>query len=331
MWRLIRQWLPLLGLLFLAAGRQAQAGVRFAQTAIEAGEVRAGAPLSREFRFLNDGPETAELLEVEPSCGCVRPGIRQRVFPAGEGGQIALEVNTLGQADGPHTWQLTVRFRRGQQIEDVLLKLHARVVTELSVQPAALLLCTGGTVRQEVVLTDLRPQPLAGIDLRTTSNRLAATLLEQKRDGNGHQVFRIGLETAAGGPDGRHEEVLDIFTRDPLYGHLQVPVTIVQQSQERLAVLPHEVSFRGAPGQPLASQLLRVRDGHGEAIQIEAVTADDPALQCRWAVGPENQATIRVQVNRDRLHGSRLDSALHIRLSGPVRQTLTVPVRCVIE
>jgi hypothetical protein len=310
---------------------EARADLRFAERVVQLGEVKAGAPLAQEFRCHNEGPEPVEVLEARPSCGCLVPRLEQRLFQPGADGAIRLEINTLGQPAGPHTWQLVLRLRRGELVEDVILQATAQIVTELTVQPASLAIFTQGSLSQEVVLTDLRPEPLQRIDVRTSSDRLKASLREKGQDEAGHRVFRIGLTVAADCPEGQFDETLDLFTSDSLYRHLKVPVSLVRSPRHRLSVLPSEVSLRVAPGQAVASQLLRVRDAQNEPVVIEAVTADDPAIQCRWARGPDNFATVRVQMDRSGLTGSGLESAIHFRISSPIRQELSVPVHCAAE
>jgi len=320
------------GLLVLGAvGPDARAELRFAEPVVRLGEIKAGAPLTRDFAFTNTGPEKVELLEAHPSCGCLVPRLEQRLFQPGEKGAIRLDINTLGQPPGPHTWQLHVRIRRGESVEETILEVTAQIVVELSVSPAALAFFANGPLSLEVTLTDQRAQPLQQLEVRTTSSRIQATLLGTTRDPADHQVFRVGLAVAADCPDGRFEETLDLFTTDPLYRHLQVPVTVVHGVRERLSVLPAEVAVRAAPSQPIPSQLLRIRDADDRPVLIESITADNPAIQCRWAAGPGNCATVRVLLDRERLSGNTLQSSIHIRLAVPAQQTLSVPVSCTVE
>jgi hypothetical protein len=323
---------PLLALLLLAAGAPgAEAGLRFEEPAARLGEVRAGVPLAHEFHFVNDGPDTVELLEARPGCGCLRPTLTQRLVPPGEQGTVRLEVNTLTQAVGPHNWKLNLLYRRGAVVESAELAVSAHVVAELTVQPASLTFFTEGPLSQEVVLTDLRAQPLQDVAVRTSAAGLTATLRERTADPAGHPVFRIRLDVSADCPEGRHEEVLDVYTADPVYRHLRLPVTVVRQARRRLTAVPAEVTVRAGPGQPVPSQLIRVRDARGEPVVIEAVTADDPVVSCRWAGGDDGTATVRVQFDGARLSGAGLRCRLQIRVSMPAPQTLTVPLSCTLE
>jgi hypothetical protein len=243
-----------------------------------------------------------------------------------------LAINTLGQSAGDHTWRLQLRYRVDDgPVRELPLEVHAHVLTEVTVQPAALTLVVDQGVAPEVVLTDLRDRPLTLTAVRTSSPRLQARPALPSRDSLGHWTWRVRLEIDTGLAEGRHEESLQFHTTDPVYADLTVPVTVVKHSCQRLAALPGHVAFSGTAGQPLAARLVRVRDRNGEPVMVQRVVADDPAILCHWAQGPDDLATVRIQIDPARLAGRRLDSAVHIETVTPVRETLSVPVSCVIE
>src|SRR5262249_35153224 len=145
------------------------ADLHFDGTTVKLGEIRAGVPLVSQFTFVNDGPGTVEVLEARPGCGCLVPLLEQRQFAPGQRGVIPLEIHTLGQPAGPHTWQLTLTYRDGEQFREKTLAVTATVVIEVSVQPASLTLFADGPVTHELTLTDLRPKPLAITRVETTA------------------------------------------------------------------------------------------------------------------------------------------------------------------
>src|SRR5947207_10267145 len=114
----LRIWAFCAVLTALAADGQARADLRFDATAVNLGEIRAGVPLVSQFTFVNDDPGAVEVSEVRPGCGCLSARLEQRRFTAGQHGVIPLEIHTLGQAAGPHTWQLTIAYRDGDQVRE---------------------------------------------------------------------------------------------------------------------------------------------------------------------------------------------------------------------
>jgi uncharacterized protein DUF1573 len=308
----------------------ARAELRFERPVADAGEVRGGKPLTHRFAFVNAGGDTVELLEVKPGCGCLKPRVTHMRIPPGQAGAIEVDVNTLGHLDGAHTWQMQLTYRSGTCVQELTLSLKAHIVNDVAVRPAALTLFTTGVVSQEVVLADRRSQPLRVTEVRASSPHLNAHVGEPYRDDKGRLVCKIKVEPAADCPEGRFEDAISIYTSDPEYRDLTVPVTIVKQSRQRLSALPREVNLTAAPGQPLPARIVQLRDPQDQPILIESVTADDPAVTCRWAPGPGNAATLRIQVDRARLHGDRLQSAVHVHTRTPQGESITIPVTCIL-
>src|SRR5260370_11796744 len=86
----------------LQAASMIRADLHVPQPEVDAGEVRAGAPLGHRFTFVNRGPQTIEITEVQSSCGCLTPKLELRRLQPGEEGTLLMAVNTLSQAVGPH-------------------------------------------------------------------------------------------------------------------------------------------------------------------------------------------------------------------------------------
>ncbi len=315
----------------LGGAVEGRADLHFTAVRVDVGEIRSGAKLGHAFAFRNEGPEVVEIIEARPGCGCLRPSLERHVFRPGEGGTIPVEVNARGQSAGPHTWRLQLLYRDGGTEREATLEVTARVVTEVTLQPAALTLVAEGPVAQEIVLTDLRPRPLRVKQLMTSAPHLRAAVAAPYRDGLGQWVQKIRLEFTGDCPDGRHNETLILYTDDPVYPDLQVPITLVKRPRARLTATPERVALVLAPGQATASRLVRIGDRQGEKVVVEDVKADDPAITCSWAPGPDHLATVKVQVDRGRVEGGAVDSTLRVRLSGPVRETVTLPVRCTVE
>jgi hypothetical protein len=329
--------LPSVILLTLFSPLPAHAELHFPQSLAQAGEVRSGTPLAQRFSFVNRGPDAVTITELKASCGCLTPRLGPgtvalpHTYRPADSGEVLLEVNTLSQAAGPQSWRVTVCYETAGQRYEVPLQIVGRIVTEVSVLPAAVTVFTDAPITQELTLTDLRAQPLSVIDVRTSSPQLQGRVTEQGRDTVGHRLCKVQLDVGGDYPVGRHEETVDLVTDDAAYRTLKVPVTIVKRGHERVTVSPDEITLHGDKGQPVASQLLRVRDSGNEGVVVERVTADDAALTCSWAAGPNTMATVKLQVDRTRIAATTLKSAIHIEVSKPERRTLTVPVMCTLE
>jgi hypothetical protein len=309
----------------------ARADLHFTEPLATAGVVYAGAPLSHEFTFENEGPETVAILEARASCGCLKPRLGQNTYRSGDKGSVVLEVNTLSQAPGPHTWAVTLSYRAGNQAREMPLRLSARLVSEVTVQPAALIAFADKLDQHELVLTDFRAKSLEVLEVRASSAKLLARVGKVARDASGHFSHKIGLAVADDYPDGRHEEILDIYTNDPRYPDLRVPVTVIKHVQQRLAATPSQIDLVAPAGQPFPARIVLLRDNHDQTIHIDRILSDDPAIVCHWAQGPGAMATLRVRLDRTLAAGENLHSAVHVRIDQPVRETVTIPVACTVR
>jgi hypothetical protein len=306
-------------------------GLECAEPVFRAGDVRSGVPLAHRFAFVNRGPDAVEITDVRPSCGCLTPRLGQRRYGPGEGGTLLLEVNTLTQPPGPHTWRAVVHYRSGGQDHELELLLCAKVITEVQVQPASLSMSTDTALGHEVTVTDLRDQPLAVRGAQTSSPHVRAHLGQPHRDGAGHWASTIRLEVLPDCPEGRHDEVLLIVTSDPAYPELKVPLTVVKRSPQRVSATPATVEISGTPGQPLPSRIVLLGCAGDEEVAVERVEADDPAVRCQWAKGPGPRATLKIQVDHTRLSGGTLHGAVRVHIVKPAPQTVTVPVACALR
>jgi len=111
-----------------------RAELHVAQPAANVGEVRGVRPLTHRFPFVNRGSNSFEITDARASCGCLTPRLSQRTVRPGEEAELLLEVNTLTQAAGDHTWTVQLLTQSGGRSEEMTLSLTARIISEVSVQ-----------------------------------------------------------------------------------------------------------------------------------------------------------------------------------------------------
>jgi hypothetical protein len=304
----------------LLAPAVAAADLHFDAVKVDLGDIRSSVPLARQFSFVNVGPESAELVEARPSCGCLKPRLEITRFQAGQRGVITLDVNTLGQPAGPHAWQVTLIYKLGDQIHEQRLEVSANVVTEVSVQPAAVTLVVEGSLTHELTLTDLRAKPLSITKVETTSAWLSAQAGPLVRDAFGNATSKIRLAVTRACPVGRHDERVVIHTDDPAYRELNVAVTVVKRAAACCTATPSEVTLAGGP------RFVRLTDREDRPVVVEGVQAGHPALACHWAAGPEHQATVKVEIDLSHWDGKPLQTQVQVQISSPVREVVTIGV-----
>jgi len=318
--------LPLLLLAGAAWGAPpAWAGVRVSNPTVEVGDVRSGVQLTRIFHLLNDGSGEAEILEVRGSCGCLNPQVVPRLIPPHGTAKLKLSINTLGQGAGPHSWSARLTYRAEGKQADLAVSVRANVITEVTVQPAALTISARGSLIERVTLTDLRAQPLSITAVETSTPGLKARLLGQGRDAQGRWSGNIHLELTAELKPGRHVETLSIYTSDPAYQHLKVPVTIIRESGLKITAMPEQAVLRALPGES-ASCIVRLHGSGDEALRIATVDTGNPALTCKWAAGPGADVTLRIQLDPQQWSGKEFEASVQVRFESPLGDILRLPV-----
>jgi hypothetical protein len=73
-----------------------------------------------------------------------------------------------------------------------------------------------------------------------------------------------------------------------------------------------------------------LRDSGNEPVQVEQLTADDPAFFCQSAPGPGARTALRIRVDREKLAANALQTTVKVQVSNPAAQTVVIPVTFVI-
>jgi hypothetical protein len=306
----------------------ARADLECAQPVVEKGEVRSGVSLSHRFSLVNRGSDTVEITDVRPSCGCLAPKLEYRRLLPGESGDLVLEVNTLTQPAGAHSWRETIRYTTAGVEKELPLYIAARIVTEISVEPPSLAIYTDTAIKREITILDRRTEPLIVRSVQASSPYILTHLGELRRNDAGHWVRSIQVEVTADCPYGNHAETLLVCTSDATYPELTIPFTVFKRPRQQISAAPSSVNLVQVHGQPLPSRIVLLSAADDEEVKIDRVECEDAAIECRWAQGPGHRATLKIRIDPSRRKGDTLQSAVHVYLRQPAKQTITVPVNC---
>lgn len=314
-----------INILWLLTAERASTGavsdLRCSQPVADLGEIRAGPGLDHKFTLTNGGDQTLEILEVNRGCGCLAARLSKRGLKPGEQLTLFMEIRTLGHGNGPHSWTAQVRYRQGEAIRELPLAIKAMVKNEVIVQPAVLALHVETVLRQEVVVTDTRAGPFTVKHVQCTGPSKVSV---DRVDAGKH---KITVEVQAKNlRAGRSEEILNIYTSDPDYAHLQVPVTLTKAERSPVLVTPERVEIHVPAGQKMASTLVRLRSRGSDGIEIRTVTWGPGIDKCIWAKGPDLGATLKIQVDALRLNEDAIDSHVRIDFGQPKGEVLVIPV-----
>ena len=304
----------ILALLFICPSL-ASAQLRFVQPLANLGELRGGPVYPHRFEFINDAPTPIEISDIRLGCGCLQPVLDKRIYQPGEKGTLLMHLRTLGQPSGPRTWQAHVPYRHGDKMQEVALLLSATISTEVTVEPSIVALTVVTTLKQELTLTDQRPLPL-----KVTSVLASSPAIRVNTQTQGKGVTKVFLEVSRSALTAtRQEEMINIYTNDASYLHLQVPITLMKANRVEVSATPARVEIVGA-----GSQLVRLRALGDQAVRIEKVDIDQPGVKCTWAAGPGKDATLRIAVDAAQVTAAKAN--VRVQLLEPTPTVITIPV-----
>jgi hypothetical protein len=286
------------------------------------GEVRGGQPASCEFRLRNGGDAPIEIVDLERSCGCLVPEWQAKRLAPGESGQLKMRFRTLGQPEGERSWIATIVYRVDGETRRQSLTVTAIIRNDIVIDPPQLALFVQDKLTQEIVLVDRREKPLQVIDATTSASGVRIVTDTTKR---GRTTVRLTAD-AAGLTPGRHDDFVRIATDDPVYGVLEVPLTLMRVEKRRVTWSPETPEVILAPGQKKGSVLVRLRSE--KPFAIERAEGSEPGITSTWAVGDDGTVTMRISVDRESYRRQALQAAVRLHGAGEV---VAVPLLIRVE
>lgn len=210
------------------SGLSDRPGLAFYQYLVDLGAVRPSEEVTARFAFANTGTEPITIQEIVPSCGCLKPTLRRKTFAPGKSGDFLARIRTAGETAGLHEYTLVVKYTDPQPREELLTFRVRLPDNQVSIEPKALLAyqLNGSSTTSEVLIRDRREQPLELLNVVTSSSLIRAELGPKSLDESGHPQYKV-LVTMAGKIPGRvFNGLVTVFTNDPTYRTLKVPVRI---------------------------------------------------------------------------------------------------------
>ena len=302
------------------------ADLSFTESTASAGSVYTGVPLTHRFEFRNMSPNAVRITDVHTHCGCTTSKLTKLIYQPGERGVLDLDVQTLTQPAGPNSFSAHIEYEVDGVQKEIEVVLKAELISELMIEPAKLVVPADHVDQHPFTLRETRPASLQIIEASASVPHVKVRMSEPKRDDRGGWTRSLYLVVEPELAAGTHEARLDLYTTDPKYGHLQAPFVLVKKSADQVSFSPREVDISGPAGRPLPSRVIVLRTSSSVKMQIDSIKCDHPAITARWAANPEGVVGVRVQLDQARLTQPAFDSAIHIHLTQPESQTITVPV-----
>jgi hypothetical protein len=200
------------------------------QPVADRGQVRGGPAIAHSFEFSNRGPADLEIIHVQPSCGCLAPRISATKFKPGESGKLDLTIGTISQPEGDNLWSVRLYYRVAGESKDQIAEWQAKakLVRDVGLEPAALSMRGKPGLTAVLTLTDLREKPLQLVGAYPSSNHVVAELGEWQRAEKGW-TCKISVRISDTCPAGKHDDALQIISRDADYREIRVPVTVIRK------------------------------------------------------------------------------------------------------
>lgn len=262
------------------------------------GEVKAGPPLVHTFDLAQAGAGTVTVTKVESACGCLRRALGAETLRAGEKTQLTVEVNTLAQPEGANRWQIAVGYLVAvpgapPEHKELLLQITATLAREVAVSPPQLAFSTAGEATQSITIADKRAKPLTVTRAASSSEWLT---VEVAPAGGEPRAQKVTVKLVPTAPPGHRDELVVLYTDDPAYPELRVPVRVLKRAAGGVTATPDALALRFAPGQTEASALVQLRAPDGKAFTIAAAESDLPGVAVKHSTGAAALAAVRVTV-----------------------------------
>jgi hypothetical protein len=280
------------GMVLLSGPTLARAQLVFDPPSIDLGEAKAGQVFAKEVKVTNPTGSAITVADIKSSCGCVRPVMEPATLAPGASGVLKLEVNTVTSNPGPTTYGLRLRFQDQGQLREQQYVLTAHVIQEIVVNPASIT-CIGERPRpQTISLLDKRPTPFKPVKLERTSPFLEVEWVQPPQmDPQPQYALKVTVREDL--PAGKHDHEVIVYTSDPAYPALRIPISITKRAKARFVASPILLSL--TPGFT-ASRQVTVRDQQGQSLVIERVEAS-PGLVVTQAAQATSSITLNVSLD----------------------------------
>ncbi|MCI0704330.1 MAG: DUF1573 domain-containing protein [Planctomycetia bacterium] len=294
------------------------------------GDIKAGPPLVHTFELWHNAPAgTVTITKVEAGCGCLRQTLSSGVLQPGERAKLTLEVNTLTQPDGPNRWQAVVSYKLEApgakvQVGEVLLQITATLSRDITVNPPQLAFSSAGEASQTLTLTDRRAKPLTVLKAASSSQHLTTEVAPAAKAATG-RTQTVTIKLSATAPTGHRDEVVVLYTDDPAYPELRVPVRVLKRAAGAVTATPEAVNVRFAANQKEVSTLVQLRSPDGKAVSAAGAESDHPGVQVKSSTGSGPVATVRITVT-EAASTQAGQCTVRVRLKEPTASEVAIPV-----
>ena len=200
---------------------------------IDLGDVLPRPTIPVLFRFWNRGETPLEIVQIKPSCGCMKARLAggKQVYQPGEAGQFTVEVDITKEAPGRQQYAVQVNYKDEAAHAEQLMFRMTIPERKVTVNPPELWFysSSGDPLSSQIMIEDHRGKELKVLDVEVHSSQRAAAPLkveigDRKTIKAGVTGVPIKVVSADRVPPGEQTVLLKIRTDDEEFPVLAVPV-----------------------------------------------------------------------------------------------------------
>lgn len=204
------------------------AGLAFDQYYVDLREVAPSEEVYATYSFRNVGQVPLTIDKLVPSCGCLLPQAKKKLYQPGEQDDFLLRIRTTAQQPGPKEFSVTVHYT---DTEPRTREVFLRAVfpqEQLYARPMSLAVHQLGSspFEQDVIVTDLRKSPAEVLGVASSSKLVEVAMMPATTSSTGAKLQRVKVTVPGPVPPGRHLVMIKIYTNDEKISELKVPMQV---------------------------------------------------------------------------------------------------------
>jgi hypothetical protein len=290
------------------------------------GAVEQGEVVEHHFRLRNTGSTPLRVDHVKGTCACTVGVATGEAISPGDSTSVVVRLDTARLA-GRTTKAVTV-YTDDPAEPTALLTLTGEVLTDLVVTPTPLYLGhvrRGAVVRRALAVVAGRPGATARVQSVETTNPHLRAWIDTSGDDPGQKVE---VELDANMPLGRFNGDLVLHTTSDRQRVLTVQ--ILGTIEGDLAVLPPQVTFTLAQGEPAPARDVFIRNRGDRPVAVTRVTVPAEVAYDLTTVeeGVEYQLNLRLRAG---LPVGRIEGNVEIFTTHPDESRVVVPLYAIVR
>jgi len=200
----------------------------FDQYLVNRREIRNAPRVEEFYRFKNCGKGPVRIVNIEPSCGCLKPNLQKRTYMPGEVCSFTLSVLTTHQKTGPHEYDLKVDYEDPVPRSVTVALKFDLLQQDVRLHPSQLMFFQNDLdeTEQTVTVTDMRAKPFHITGASCLSSLVKASVGKPIDDPEGGQDTPISITVAAKVPEAGELTAVYVTTDDPLFPKIPIPLMI---------------------------------------------------------------------------------------------------------